>query len=82
MCNKCQPFHVNGGYHPLCGFYSSFGELGLNLHFQYVLQVCVLEEEEEGAVTSYSPIPLSSAGAVEHPAAILNGCCRVIVLFL
>lgn len=71
-------------YHPLCGFYSSFGELGLNLHFQCVLEVCVLkeEEEEEGAVTSYSPIPLSLAGAVQHPAAILNGCWKVIVLFL
>lgn len=40
------------------------------------------EEEEEGAVTSYSPIPLSLAGAVQHPAAILNGCWKVIVLFL
>lgn len=79
MCNKCQPFLVNGGYHPLCGFYSSFAELGLNLHLQCALQVCVLEEEEEGAVTSYSPIPLSLAGAVEHPAAILS---VVIVLFL
>lgn len=69
-------------YQPLCGFYPSFGELGLNLHFQCMLQVYVLEEEEEGAVTSYSPIPLSLAGAVEHAAAILNGCWKVIVLFL
>lgn len=69
-------------YHPSCGFYSSFGELDLNLHFQCALQVCVLEEEDEGAVMSYSPIPLSSAGAVQHPAAVLNRCWKVIVLFL